>query len=466
MASRLFALALLAASAVNAAQAGGDVFTQSRRQAKWGPSSLGPADDPFYRGPTGWKEQKPGAILRWREINVNNGAVANEYQLLFRSSSQNNTPIAAITTVFVPPGANKAQLVATARFDNTLNVKCAPSWGFTNGSVIDGNFLGQKYIVTSPDHLGPNQAMGAYILSGRIQLDAARATLAFKPIGWSKNAKVVLHGYSGGAGTCGWAASQAHVYAPELNVVGAAFGGTPADVYTLGKLLDGGLFAGLGFSAAFGLSHAYKAVDTEFDKVLTPLAKEGKAAAEQGCLVESFTRFIGQKLLSTQYNTVGDQLFDQKAIKPILDSLTLGSNKNLLPKMPVFMFHGMVDQIIPIKAVDPIADSLGKQGVDMVYLRTALAEHFADYLNVNLLRFLDHRFNDQPFPKGYRKINNGSPLDQIDFTTATSNVETSTMKTIQANAQAKNEQEAKRILSLPSWWQKSEVEKILNFKLW
>ena len=78
-------------------------------------------------------------------------------------------------------------------------------------------------------------------------LDSIRATTAYSDIGIQAGAKVALWGYSGGATAVGWAAALHKTYAPEVNLVGVAQGGTPANLTAAAESLDGGLFAGCEF---------------------------------------------------------------------------------------------------------------------------------------------------------------------------------------------------------------------------
>jgi hypothetical protein len=86
------------------------------------------------------------------------------------------------------------------------------------------------WVVTIADHEGPNSAFISGRLSGRAILDSIRATKAFNTIKLDSGVKTVMWGYSGGASAIGWAAAIHSSYAPELNIVGAAHGGTPANL--------------------------------------------------------------------------------------------------------------------------------------------------------------------------------------------------------------------------------------------
>jgi len=54
----------------------------------------------------------------------------------------------------------------------------------------------------------------------------------------AKDSQVGFLGYSGGASATVWATNLHESYAPELNVVGAAHGGTPVDTKNLVSDVD------------------------------------------------------------------------------------------------------------------------------------------------------------------------------------------------------------------------------------
>lgn len=62
-------------------------------------------------------------------------------------------------------------------------------------------------------------------------LDGIRAILRHrKTIPNPAGNEVIITGYSGGGHGASWAVQLANEYAPELNIIGAAYGGTPVDL--------------------------------------------------------------------------------------------------------------------------------------------------------------------------------------------------------------------------------------------
>jgi triacylglycerol lipase len=116
------------------------------------------------------------------------------------------------------------------------------------------------WAVSVPDHAGPDSNYGAGRLGGQVTLDGVRAAEHFAPAELGPDTPVGLWGYSGGGFSTAWAAELQPSYAPELNVVGSAEGGVPADFNDLINTNKGSGAFGLVFAAAVGLSREYPAM--------------------------------------------------------------------------------------------------------------------------------------------------------------------------------------------------------------
>ena len=102
--------------------------------------------------------------------------------------------------------------------------------------------------MTTADYEGPNSAFIAGRLQGRSVLDSIRATTAFQQVGLQAGAKVGVWGYSGGASAAGWAGALHRTYAPDVNLVGVAHGGTPANLTAVAEELRSTIYAGCTFA--------------------------------------------------------------------------------------------------------------------------------------------------------------------------------------------------------------------------
>ena len=105
------------------------------------------------------------------------------------------------------------------------------------------NILQQGWTVSAADYESNElAAFGIGAIAAHGVLDGIRAAIAFNSSGLSQSpngTKVGLFGYSGGGQATGWAMQSQPSYAPELNIVGAALGGLPANLTADGIYLDG-----------------------------------------------------------------------------------------------------------------------------------------------------------------------------------------------------------------------------------
>lgn len=84
-----------------------------------------------------------------------------------------------------------------------------------------------RYVLV-PDHQGPRSAFMAGYEEGYATLDGIRAGL--RHLHFPVDLPVGVIGYSGGGHATAWASHLVESYAPDLNIVGAAYGGTPFDL--------------------------------------------------------------------------------------------------------------------------------------------------------------------------------------------------------------------------------------------
>ena len=175
------------------------------------------APEAFFRPPAGWREKRPGEVLRSRTVHpqlFDKGPVnVTAHQVLYRTSGTAPSEAShTVTTVLVPEQPLKDQLVLFAPEEDSVSATCAPSamvaspWEGVSEFVADSltELLKRGYTVTMPDFEGPNSAFGAGRLGGHMSLDGVRATLAAGVAPLSRQSKVVGYGYSGGSVPVGW----------------------------------------------------------------------------------------------------------------------------------------------------------------------------------------------------------------------------------------------------------------------
>ncbi|WP_308127617.1 lipase family protein [Rhodococcoides kroppenstedtii] len=228
-----------------------------------------PPADSFYDRPADLDEAAPGEVLRSRPVAVRAlqllPIAVDAWQLLYRTTAADGSPDATVTTVMIPRGASPKKLLSyQAATDATLR-ECNPSYSLTQGLPIDFSVpagpltltlpgvevllatsgLAQGWAVTMPDHGGVDARFLTPRQPGFAVLDGIRAAQSFSPAGLEPNGPTALWGYSGGAIASSWAVEEKEEYAPELNIVGAAFGAPERDLEASLQSANGGLLAGL-----------------------------------------------------------------------------------------------------------------------------------------------------------------------------------------------------------------------------
>ncbi|WFC99382.1 hypothetical protein MYAM1_002126 [Malassezia yamatoensis] len=397
-----------------------------------------PDQDPFYYPPSGWQNQKPGAILRSRKVQTASVGILrynlNSWQLLFRSNANNaHSPSYTVTTVLVPHNADKGKMVTISSPENANWIRCAPSYAFRYTGVLELTnfeprweqtiytlFLAEGWVVNAPDHEGPSSAFAAGIAGGHMVLDSMRATLNSKQIGMSKNAMLIGHGYSGGSIPNGWAAGLQPTYAPELNIVGWSLGGTASDPAMTLNFLDGSPTAALVLVGAVGLIDGYRdeIYDLFQNEIWTDEGKQAVAVAHAACIYEMVFLFMNQTIQSPRYIKGGRNLTSYPSVAKIMGSLVMGSNPKYVPKHPIFMFHAAYDEEIVWYQANTTAVNWCEQGANIRFLTqtsTAL-NHVATYLLdvPYIINFMRDRFAGKSYYNGGCQFDSSSEYPLYD----------------------------------------------------
>jgi hypothetical protein len=197
------------------------------------------------------------------------------YEVKFASRDTKGNLIAAVATIVFPqtPATTATQpLAVIALAEDGLGSQCAISHnitgstanssGIAEGGLLSLQGLAYGWILDFPDYEGPQSAYASGPLSGYITLDSIRAAENFAPAGLSAKTPVGVYGYSGGAFASAWSATLENSYAPELDIVGIATGGTPANVKTVIENAQTDLVTNessfsLVFSAFEGINRSY-----------------------------------------------------------------------------------------------------------------------------------------------------------------------------------------------------------------
>ncbi|MFE6858654.1 lipase family protein [Nocardia sp. NPDC057668] len=356
------------------------------------PIAVPPELDPgFYSPSSGVVASKaPGEIIAARQVNVANAGLiplnVDAWQVSYRSNNTRDEPIAAVATVLKPRGSAPDKLVSMQIAEDSLARYCAPSYAVQQWSasalvgqivvplefLISQGALQQGWGVVIPDHGGPESAFGAGPLAGRITLDGIRAARDFEPMRLAPETRIGLYGYSGGAIATGHAAELKSSYAPELNIVGAAEGGVPAD---FGPLLDNGngqVWAGMIMAAVLGLGREYTEFGDLLDRDLDPLGR-GLAAIKGALCVQYNTGLFPFANLKGMLRVPEGDPMRNPVVLDVLEKTRMGKST---PDMPMFIWQANPDELIPVGPVNTLVDTYCRDPKAQVqYTREHLGEH-------------------------------------------------------------------------------------------
>lgn len=393
-----------------------------------------PDQDPFFEPEKGWKDKNPGDILRTRSFEPKffgtGFNVKEAYQILYRTSHNSpREPSHTVTTVLVPYNARPNTLVVLAEAQDANAPRCAPSYGYGTGSVESIGFvldetmflpyLKEGYIVTIPDHLGPLNAFAAGRMEGYMTLDSVRATLNYDKLNLNKNSKVAGYGYSGGALTIGWASSLKRLYAPELNVVGWAYGGTATNISSTMNFASGSAFSGFVAAGIVGILDAYPDVLEEVQQYFTNEMRELIEYARQNCLNDMLLKLAFSDIHDKKYTTLGSKTFELPIVKQVFKSLTMGTNSKEYPDAPVFMYHGKHDEIAPYHSALKTAREWCDSGAQIKFMtyEDYLMEHLITEItgSIPAFEFLRDRIEGHDLPKGCKFENEYSLIFRPDI---------------------------------------------------
>jgi Secretory lipase len=366
-----------------------------------------PMQDSFYAPPADsyLASVEPGTIVRYRPLPASSlwADVKEGWQIMYRSTDGKNKPVAMVTTFLVPKtvSATGKKLVSYQSFYDSLTLNCSPSGLTLNGKLFDKTFyknaLSSGYYVTLADYEGLDSQWIAAYNTGHGVLDSIRAVQKFSKSGLDSNTPVGLFGYSGGGFATMWAAELAESYAPELKIVGAAGGGLPVNPINVAKKVDGKFFAGAYFGAVVGLSRAYPELD--IDTYANDAGKAMVADAGTRCLggaasgnPELLTKYAYKK--GTDY-LKDPNFLDLPEIQAIGRENTMGQ---FMPKVPVFIWQGTLDELMPITDADNLVKTYCDAGVKVQYKRMT-TDHVLGALQLsNALSYLKDRFAGKAAP--------------------------------------------------------------------
>ncbi len=362
-----------------------------------------PDRDPFYAAPASLGSYETGAVIRWRVVDVSIGPVpisalgATAYQLLYRTDDPLGRPMANVTTVMVPSGARPSggrALVSLQDAEDSLTTNCAPSYQLRVGERDNSDLaaempaaapsqLAAGRVLIVPDVYGPRSEFLVTTMEAHATLDSIRAAESFAPaqLGGSRT-PVALVGYSGGGHETMATAEIQPGYAPELNVVGVAAGGTPAGDRETFDYLDGRTGSGVEMGAMIALQRAHRAL--RWSALLNSYGRQvaAREASGPGCV----TPVVSGTDHARQWTTVPDPL----GVRRIAAAIAANALGQHAPTAPTFLYVSQHDELISLDDSDKLAARWCSDGAHLDYFRdpTDYVGPLGDHLEAALAGFV------------------------------------------------------------------------------
>jgi len=326
----------------------------------------GPSGEAFYTPPSTLPEGPNGTLIWYRPTTVNLNVElppVKAWDVLYKSSGVTGEEVPTTGTLIVPTeawkGSGPRPVVSVAPATQGLGHQCAPSLQMTAGTEYDGAStiaaLKKGYAVAVTDYQGyTNGSVPSYIAGkaeGHAVLDATKAAREVPGSGVTTSNPVVIWGYSQGGHAAAWAGQLLHSYAPELNVVGVAAGGVPANLNAIANFSEGSPGSALGIDSLIGLAYAFKAVENPEVTLHELLNEKGDEVVEKlksECAVQSIEEL--HNLSFTELTKKHESFSEIEKNNMVIESLTNQQNVGgtAIPA-PTYHYHGLVDEFVPVQ---------------------------------------------------------------------------------------------------------------------
>ena len=314
--------------------------------------------------------------MAFRAANTRPIAGTVGWKILYMSTTATGKPVAVSGSVLVPPSkldASKRPIVGFGTGSQGMADRCAPSNQLETSAEADldsiNALLGRGDAVAVADYEGfgtPGVSTNSVTLSeGHAVIDIVRAARQLTAAALPTDGPIGLWGYSQGGGALGSAAENAATYAPELHFAGAAAGGVLSDPRGLFSYLNGTVFSGVLFSALIGYDAAYPAINLQ-----SHLTMAGKFAYQ--AMINACSEGLGIMIAQPLKFYVKDNPLQWAQLLGPLAANKLGNKK---PTIPMYLYHGQVDEILPYRADIDLRMHWCKLGGDVRYRELPFTDH-------------------------------------------------------------------------------------------
>ncbi|MFI6041966.1 lipase family protein [Nocardia sp. NPDC051321] len=325
--------------------------------------------DEFYRGRVGF-EHLPGTILRRRAVDMSSLVGGGRaWQIVYATRTAFAAPIPASGIVISPATVEVVgtgpTLVYCTRFHG-LGGSCAPSQLLARGEEPEAGFvtaaLQRGWTVAVPDgpglgmtDLGPYQFLAGHA-GAHATLDLARAVRDMPELN-SAESPCAVWGFADGGRTAIWAGEAQPDYAAELDLRGVAAGAVVADPGTLIPEIDGGPWAGLALAGLIGLGRAYRHLPVDHI-----LLESGRQVIKRASKLDA-----ADIQADYRHQPLGQWCERPDPWNDAMWRYVLANEKSarVAPRVPVHLYHGTEDALVPVEMGRQLFAAYRALGVDL-----------------------------------------------------------------------------------------------------
>lgn len=133
------------------------------------------------------------------------------------------------------------------------------------------------------------------------------------------------------------------------------------------------------------------------DDIFTPRGRELIDAANDRCPISELLTFFEMSITSTDYQKLGPAIFQEPTFADVLSHNTMGVVKSETPTAPIFIYHGVKDEIMPYADVEALTNSWCENGAAVHLTTYENAGHVAlELISLpDIFHFVNAAFEDK-----------------------------------------------------------------------
>lgn len=366
-------------------------------------SVLKPSEDDFYNPPLDLNVTD-GTILKFRNTPGKLRTIyfplnVDSKQIMVKSTDKFNNPVTIINTVIQPKKFDPTKVVVFQFAQDSSSYDCAPSYALRYGASMSTLYnqletiplqliLNKGWSIVATDYEGPLANFPGGKQSGYFTLDSIRAIVnSYDITGLSERSRFILWGYSGGSIPVNWASALIDEY-PDIkeNIIGAVIGGPVTNLTSAAVANEGTKHAGLVASAIAGLMKQYPEMDEIVRSEITEEQYQDLLYAQENCLIPILRHFKNKNFFTGTDKKVwaksGLNIFStDKMIKILNDHKIALDSDAPKPKIPILLYHGKNDDILPWKDSNEVYENWCEWGIDSLeFLSDRISGHMTGFL--------------------------------------------------------------------------------------